>query len=284
MVQSKPFLDKKKSVRFKLVHRSQRDPLIADEESSRLVLQPCDELSKNKAIKPHKTGTNLNEQFSQGIFFEDDYDYLQHLKESNQDEGVFIAAPHVLEDKKALNLPSDVFQSEKEEKIGLLHLAAPSSGPKLDWDPDIVGALDEDAEFCSDFELEDDFILIANQENPELDSKQGSSSNLYQDEDAYNSELEDEEDEDFEYEETRSRFTNYSMTSSVMHRNEGLRNLDDHFEKILQEYDSDGIGGLDIDEIGLPASGNVENLDQMFDELLTFSAELKYGRYKPTKK
>ena len=48
-------------------------------------------------------------------------------------------------------------------------------------------------------------------------------------------ELSDEsmEDEDmFEDEETKSRFTNYSMTSSVIRRNEGLTLLDDRFEKV----------------------------------------------------
>ena len=40
-------------------------------------------------------------------------------------------------------------------------------------------------------------------------------------------------DEDmFEDEETKSRFTNYSMTSSVIRRNEGLTLLDDRFEKV----------------------------------------------------
>ena len=32
--------------------------------------------------------------------------------------------------------------------------------------------------------------------------------------------------------ETKTRFTNYSMSSSVMHRSEGLTLLDDRFEKV----------------------------------------------------
>ena len=49
----------------------------------------------------------------------------------------------------------------------------------------------------------------------------------------------DDFDENFMYgdhqfmdEETKSRFTNYSMSSSVMRRNEGLTLLDDRFEKV----------------------------------------------------
>ena len=49
----------------------------------------------------------------------------------------------------------------------------------------------------------------------------------------------DDFDGDFQYgdhqfmdEETKSRFTNYSMSSSVIRRNEGLTLLDDRFEKV----------------------------------------------------
>ena len=38
--------------------------------------------------------------------------------------------------------------------------------------------------------------------------------------------------EDDSREEKRSRFSNYSMTSSVMRRSDGLRLLDDRFEKV----------------------------------------------------
>lgn len=44
-----------------------------------------------------------------------------------------------------------------------------------------------------------------------------------------------EDDEDFQ-EDKRSRFSNYSMTSSVMRRNEGLRLLDDRFEKVSRYF------------------------------------------------
>lgn len=42
----------------------------------------------------------------------------------------------------------------------------------------------------------------------------------------------DREDFDDEREETKSRFTNYSLSSSVIRRNEGLTLLDDRFEKV----------------------------------------------------
>lgn len=37
-------------------------------------------------------------------------------------------------------------------------------------------------------------------------------------------------------EETKSRFTEYSMTSSVMRRNEQLSLLDDRFEKVMRSH------------------------------------------------
>ena len=37
----------------------------------------------------------------------------------------------------------------------------------------------------------------------------------------------------FASEETKTRFTNYSMTSSVIRRNDGLTLLDDRFEKVI---------------------------------------------------
>lgn len=43
-------------------------------------------------------------------------------------------------------------------------------------------------------------------------------------------------DRKFMNEETKSHFTNYSMTSSVIHRSEGLTLLDDRFEKVSWSY------------------------------------------------
>lgn len=39
----KPFIDKKNAHSYKLVHRSQRDPLVVDEEAPQFLLKPLDE-------------------------------------------------------------------------------------------------------------------------------------------------------------------------------------------------------------------------------------------------
>ncbi|XP_043916020.1 protein LTV1 homolog [Protopterus annectens] len=287
----KPFIDKKKAVTFHLVHRSQRDPLAADETAPQRVLLPAEKRDVAK---------RQEEQMKYGVFFDDDYDYLQHLKEasgpcelvpsssphnknricdadedecSNDDENEvqveYIPAP-------VLNLPSSVFASEFEEEVGLLNKAAPVRGLQLDLDPDVVAALDDDFDFDSpENVLEDDFVVKANQaENGDEGDYREDEANDYGDED----EWEDAEDEDFDSEgplseeeeeeepafpmtngrlvddmfmneETRSRFTDYSMTSSVIRRNEQLTLLDERFEKFYEQFDEDEIGALDNAEL-----------------------------------
>ncbi|XP_074043852.1 protein LTV1 homolog isoform X2 [Macrotis lagotis] len=218
------------------------------------------------------------EQRKYGVFFDDDYDYLQHLKEPSgpselipscfqsdgQEQTLLIPTP-------GIKLPSSVFASEFEEDVGLLNKAAPVSGPRLDFDPDIVAALDDDFDFDNpDNLLEDDFILQANEPTGE-DEQMDTDFRKYEigddDDDMENSSDEDEYDSEgllsdeelsvqdgtqrdlFLDEETKSRFTEYSMTSSVMRRNEQLTLLDERFEKFFEQFDDDEIGALDNAEL-----------------------------------
>uniref|UniRef100_A0A3Q2G585 Protein LTV1 homolog n=1 Tax=Cyprinodon variegatus TaxID=28743 RepID=A0A3Q2G585_CYPVA len=146
-----------------LVHRSQRDPLAADEKAPQHVLLPAAKVDAEK---------RLEEQRNFGVFFDDDYDYLQHLKEASGPSELVnhVLIPVWFEQEATLHLPSSVFASEFEEDVGLLNKAAPVSGPRLDMDPDIVAALDEDFDFDDpDNILEDDFILKANCTDRALD-------------------------------------------------------------------------------------------------------------------
>jgi len=45
---------------------------------------------------------------------------------------------------------------------------------------------------------------------------------------------------------SKTKYTNYSMTSSVIRRNQGLQNVDNHFDKIFDEYADEEIGALDM--------------------------------------
>ncbi|XP_038057454.1 protein LTV1 homolog [Patiria miniata] len=286
----KPFIDRKNAVSFHLVHRSQRDPLQADEDSSKYVL-----LQKEKAKEKEKLESQKTEERAHGVFYEDEYNYLQHLKEVNPECVWSDPTPASYQQQRAplsdenasqismLGLPAEVFPSEMEEKVGLLNKAAPVSGPRFDLDPDVVAAMDEDFDFEDpDNELEDDFILMARGEGEDGESRLFEGDADYDgeygsDEDYSTDGLEDSDDarddvgddlKTFREEETKSHFTNYSMTSSVMRRNEGLTLLDDRFEKIYEQYDDMEIGALDQDEIDGHREVNADSaiMRQVLDE------------------
>uniref|UniRef100_A0A4W6G6G6 Protein LTV1 homolog n=1 Tax=Lates calcarifer TaxID=8187 RepID=A0A4W6G6G6_LATCA len=257
----KSFIEKKKAVTFHLVHRSQRDPLAADEKAPQHVLLPATKVEAEK---------RREEQRNFGVFFDDDYDYLQHLKEASGPSELVAAGPscwlstdhHVSKMiLSSINLPSSVFASEFEEEVGLLNKAAPISGPRLDMDPDIVAALDEDFDYDDpDNILDDDFIVKANSASDDDDDDDDDEWEDTDEEGDFDSEGGFSGDEDVEGggrgreflfmdEETKSRFTEYSLTSSVMRRNEQLSLLDDRFEKFYEQFDDDEIGALDNAEL-----------------------------------
>ncbi|XP_039563555.1 protein LTV1 homolog [Passer montanus] len=290
----KPFIEKKKAVTFHLVHRSQRDPLAADDTAPQRVLLPTQ--------KGHEE-RRREEQRKYGVFFDDDYDYLQHLKEASgpselvpsvrgQQSRIVITNEGHIEDEiqrisaPSIKLPSSVFATEFEEDVGLLNKAAPVSGPRLDFDPDIVAALDDDFDFDNPENiLEDDFVLQANKpqkrgpdaededewEDMEDDSDEKDSCSTDGD---YDSEgpLSDGEVNGqpkeflFMQEETRSRFTEYSMTSSVIRRNEQLTLLDDRFEKFYEQFDEDEIGALDNVELEGYINTDNARLQEVLDD------------------
>ncbi|XP_065055701.1 protein LTV1 homolog [Rhopilema esculentum] len=248
----KPFIDKKRSVRFHLVHRDQRDPLQADPDASEFVLHPAEKPDGQKEeLKKH------------GVFFDDEYDYMQHLKPRG--DGVLLMADEtgpststdtVSKEFGGILFPKDAFASEYEEPEGMLEKGVLPRGPQPDWDPDIVAALDDGLDMDDpDNVLEDDFMLHANCEDGTsgdyLSNKyyDGESDGSYSDREFGSDDfiIGDGSVEDFENEETKSRFTSYSMTSSVIRRTQGLQLLDDQFEKIMEEYDDDDIGGLEDD-------------------------------------
>ncbi|XP_073698227.1 protein LTV1 homolog isoform X2 [Garra rufa] len=275
----KAFIDKKNAVSFHLVHRSQKDPLAADEKAPQHVLVPTAKVEVEK---------RKQEQRKFGVFFDDDYNYLQHLRESAQTTEL-VSAPFFNRDARSkpaedeedmkeegvnvptasIKLPSSVFASEFEEEVGLLNKAAPISGPRLDMDPDIVAALDEDFDYDDPENiLEDDFIIKAN--DVMGDGMGGDDDDDDDDDEWEDTDEEDDEDEEQDYDsegglsedeeggrkefmfadcETKTRFTEYSLTSSIMRRNEQLTLLDDRFEKFYEQFDDDEIGALDNAEL-----------------------------------
>lgn len=182
----------------------------------------------------------LEEQHKYGIFYDDDFNYLQHLKDvkDNKMEWPEHAEKELTErqEQAKIKLPSSVFASEVEEEIGMLNKAAPVSGPQLHLDPDIVAAMDDDFDYSDpENELEDNFIELANgiasDQEFEADEEVEMDSN-FDDEEADEVSSLSGSEQSFNDVETKSRFTNYSMTSSVMRRNDQLTLLDERFEKV----------------------------------------------------
>lgn len=301
MGRNKQFIKKGEGVKFFLVHRSQKDPLYLDENLGEHVLVPVDPDTNNDLVeavngltsssksKPssdkdaHKQ-KRLEEQQKFGIYYEDNYDYLQHLRdvENNEDQvemdklevikvgSVIIKTNEFGDDdntsrtssndqKPKLQLPSSVFASKYEEDVGYMNQAAPDHDPKIDWDPEIVKILDEDSDVNYEDDFEDDFFVKANSESVSKHSKK---------EDVEDEEDEDEDEEDYDESDddsngrfsgsetesvkefdSKTRFSSYSMTSSVIRRNAGLKQLDVQFEKFFAQYDDDQIGALDTEEI-----------------------------------
>lgn len=267
------FIDRKNAVTFYVVHRSQQDPLIADEKAPQHVLLPGSQQPK------HKSKKSKEEEIKYGIYFDDDYDYLQHLREvttsDTQWEQVNAAAKQ--KEKAKVQLPSSVFASEVEEDVGLLNKAAPQSGLRLDLDPDIVAAMDEDFDYSDpENQLEDDFVQLASgdggfefgsdEEYDEEDEEERDDRECELSDDSL-SELHDDV-ASLDREETKSRFTEYSMTSSVIRRNEQLTLLDDRFEEMFAEYEDNEIGALDCEEIE-------GELDPSSDRVLQLAKELE---------
>ena len=78
----------------------------------------------------------------------------------------------------------------------------------------------------------------------------------------------------------KSRFTEYSMTSSIVPRNEGLMMLDRKFEKFMESYDDELVGALDEDDA---QTGNEANRPGNDDWLLRAAVEDFERNYTDTK-
>ena len=337
----KKFIDKNNSITFQLVGRSQNDPLFVDETAPQYVLvekKSRQEVSidsnenESKESDPQKLEKDRQkrreEQIKYGIYFDDDYNYLQHLTDVTE-----IALPNGIDcetikknqKKPSLMLPSSVFESSVVEKDDLNKKAALPVGPQLDWDPDVIEAMEDDFDFEDpNNQIDDDFVMQAMQSNSNnqiidindtIDDNQirehssideaedeednlsvcgfnGSDDDDDEGADQFNVDakmltnknikrffgLTDDNDDGQTVKTSAStHFTEYSMSSSVLPRNDKLQTLDEQFEQMfIREYaDQMEIGALDTEEI----SGNI---DPNHSDLMTKLVE-EYEEFKGTK-
>ncbi|KAH1006731.1 hypothetical protein HUJ05_007449 [Dendroctonus ponderosae] len=263
----------KSGVTFQLVNRSQQDPLITDENAPQHVLVPISKDFKEK---------RREEQIKYGVYFDDEFDYLRHLKDRKDNH---VHWPDNVEellekrkqdrDKPKLELPSSVFPSKVEEDVGMLNKAAPVTGIQLQLDRDIVAAMDEDFDFEDvDNQLEDNFMDLAGSEV----SDDALVPNRLEDFQYDGEELDQMgpwSGDDRPFSKPKSRFTEHSVSSSVIRRNSELQLLDARFEVLAAQYDPIHIGSLDTEEIDgyVPLDMNDSRIKACYDEFEQSRAE-----------
>ncbi|XP_037091103.1 protein LTV1 homolog [Pollicipes pollicipes] len=168
----KRFIDKNKSVSFHLLHRSQRDPLAADESAP---AEGSRGWSKIPKAMRGLSRRELNAKY--GIYFDDDYNYLQHMKDAKKQDVVWVesvaaakkgasAPTHLLRMScrragPSLQLPSSLFASNVEEKVGLLNKAAPDHSPPDEIESELNEIMDDGYAHDPQNELEDNFFELA---------------------------------------------------------------------------------------------------------------------------
>ncbi|OTF79194.1 LTV1-like protein [Euroglyphus maynei] len=332
----KKFIDKNNSITFQLVGRSQNDPLFVDETAPQYVLvekksrqevsidSKEDESNGSDPQKTVKDGQKRREeQIKYGIYFDDDYNYLQHLTDVTEislPNGIDYETIKTNQKKPSLMLPSSVFESTVVEKNDLNKKAALPVGPQLDWDPDIVEAMEDDFDFDDpNNQIDDDFVMQAmlpknnqiidindtiddhriephssineaeEEDNLSVCGFDGSDDD---DDDQFNIDakmmakknikrffgLADDHDDDGQTIKTSAstHFTEYSMSSSVLPRNDKLQTLDEQFEQMfIREYaDQMEMGALDAEEI----KGDIDpNRSDLMAKLVEEYEEFKSG-------
>ena len=172
-------------------------------------------------------------------------------------------------------LPSTVFATEgEEEEVGLLNRAARTTGLDLSLDPDVVAAMDDAkavGEGEEDDEMEDDFVgqLMEEREDGDWEDESGEEGSDM-DSDFGGGRSEEEEGDEvgslksWGEEETATKFTNYSMSSSCIRRNAQLTLVDDKFERFFDGYNEGEEGALEGEEI----EGALGEDDRRMDDLL----------------
>lgn len=254
-----------RKVTFLLTPRPQKDPLAADNEAPPNVLVP-------------KDGTDIGE-IKERL---NDVDPQVFISETETRKGML---------DRAHKPDGNLFDSDILKAMsGDFNYTDPNNIIDDDFFEQAGGLIEEDE---GEFE---EFDLAALEEEMEAEEPvqiprftgflrpaprdaSSNSSNLNKIKDVnHNDDDDDEDGEDYEdmddEEERKTVFTNYSMTSSAIYRNEGLQEIDQHFERLYEkEYaNDDDIGGLEDTE----AKGEVEI--QNSNQIKHMKREVKIAR------
>ncbi|XP_037092346.1 protein LTV1 homolog [Pollicipes pollicipes] len=284
----KRFIDKNKSVSFHLLHRSQRDPLAADESAPQRVLAEVEDTKGDAALSRRE----LNAKY--GIYFDDDYNYLQHMKDAKKQDVVWVESvaaakkrgkrPHaspqdeLSEAGPSLQLPSSLFASNVEEKVGLLNKAAPDHSPPDEIESELNEIMGDDYAHDPQNELEDNFFELAGGLATDSESDDEIEVEMDDEDGDFDSDQFDEEAvhdlKPFRHE-SKSQFTEYSTTSQGVLSTVEMEALNERFDNFMGQYEDLEVGGLESEEIA-------GALDPNSDRLLQLAAEFEKAKEKPT--
>ncbi|KAM3720426.1 Carboxypeptidase [Dirofilaria immitis] len=223
MPKHKKWIDKKHSKTFRLVHQSQNANKYDDEHMQQSVGEK-----------------NVEEYEKCGIYFDDDYDYMQHLKEVNETssktkdvvEQMIIRIP-----QEKTKLLTNVVEANGYE-INAELLKTGTLPGEIHIDPYVIAELaDDDIEFeNSTSDLDDDFVLQAN--GGELPSLRPPVSISLQ-KNEFREKVISSDDESDEEMLSGSNYDDDQMSEEdacTVLRNNEERLIDEQFDKLCEEY------------------------------------------------
>ncbi|CAJ0593461.1 unnamed protein product [Cylicocyclus nassatus] len=247
MGKKKAFLDKKNAIHYRLVPKTTAEAHPHEEKVF------------------HPTQEQLEEQHKYGIFFDDDYDYMQHLRDireagtlqtieelAQQEERFIVRAP-----KFPPPIPSALFGENpiaaltkmEEEEI---------------FDEDVEKALEGNFEGEIEGGLEDDFVALAGGLAEPVPK-----SHTQPREPVVHFES-DEDDEESDYDEDNYDDEDGESTQTKKVQREGpRREIDDRFDQLLEaDYHDDQLGELDGDDyqVGGTLEPDDERVKRMIKE------------------
>ncbi|KAI7830030.1 Low temperature viability protein-domain-containing protein [Kickxella alabastrina] len=270
----KKFIDKKKATTYKLVYRSQEDPLAFEEGTTERVFVAVggkDELKASKGKQPEDQ--TLEQSRVYGIYLDDrEYDYTKHLRPVGSGGGILLEAAAKKEKFSGIQIMDVDEDDDGVGASGLIPIQAQPSAHRMDiksaafptgLQPSMNTNLrEEDVE-----EFDDDFFDRLNsnelpsdaEENESDDGYHGGKFGRFGDEDDEDGEgfdpndvfaqvrrmkarqrqqdSDDDENNGGDWRGTRTASTGLSMSSSAMYRNEKLTLLDEHFDRVEAMYE-----------------------------------------------
>lgn len=278
--------NKKKSVKFVLAPRPQRDPLAADIDAPQHVLVP------KGGLDIHEVKQRLPD-FDEKLFTSQQETKVGMLERAHQNAGITFD-PELLDAMGKdfdYDNPNNVLDDDFMEQAGGL---IEEDGEILDGEmTDIAAELfedepeiitfnkDRDNDYASEYSSNSDDYdldqLASNEATGQFDQgrrlilfKSKAKQRVAEEERKGNFNADDSDDDDEDGDNKSTVFTNYSMTSSVMRRNQGLQQIDEHFERLFEkEYaDDTEIGALDLNEVkGGELLTSIDQIRQMKKEV-----------------